>query len=227
MTTSLRLMTRTGKIARLPREIRDQLNRRLRDGETGKKLVRWLNSSPKVKAVLKAEFGGRPINEPNLTEWKKGGYREWLDQQAAKEFVPQLADEANELQEKANGPPLTDQMAVWLAARLMVVVRRLAVAALDDAAKWKLLHEAAADIVAFRKGDHSGLRLKLDRELLELDRERLAQKDQEMKLAEQGFQRGTVEAVTRSARKKGDGKVDLAAVLAKIDEHLAGGKSRG
>jgi hypothetical protein len=28
-------MTRTGKIARLPREVRDQLNRRLRDGQKG------------------------------------------------------------------------------------------------------------------------------------------------------------------------------------------------
>ncbi|MGD0652334.1 MAG: hypothetical protein ABSA97_14550 [Verrucomicrobiia bacterium] len=165
-------MTRNGKIARLPREVREQLNRRLDDGEKGRKLVRWLNSLPPVQTVLKAEFGGRSINEPNLTEWKKGGYREWLDQQEAKELVPLLADEADELNH-ATGPPLTDRMAVWLAARLMVVVRRLAVADLDDAAKWKLLHEAAADIVAFRKGDHSGERLKLDRELLELDRERL------------------------------------------------------
>ena len=112
------------------------------------------------------------INEPNLTEWKKGGYREWLGQQEAKEFVPLLAKEADELN-AMTGPLLTDQMAVWLAARLMVVLRRLAVADLDDAAKWKLLHETAADIAAFRKGDHSGERLKLDRESLELDRDRL------------------------------------------------------
>jgi hypothetical protein len=165
-------MTRTGKIARLPREVREELNRRLGDGEKGKKLVTWLNSLPEVQVVLKTEFDGRPINEPNLTEWKKGGYREWLDQQEAKDLVPLLADEADELN-PATGPPLTDRMAVWLAARLMVVVRRLAVADPGDAAKWKLLHETAADIVAFRKGDHSGQRLKLDRELLELDRDRI------------------------------------------------------
>jgi hypothetical protein len=192
-------MTRTGKIARLPRDIRNQLNHRLSDGEKGKKLLGWLNSLPEAQAVLKAEFGGRPINEPNLTEWKKGGYREWLDQQQAKELVPLLADEADELN-PATGPPLTDRMAVWLAARLMVVVRRLAVADLDDAAKWKLLHETAADIAAFRKGDHSSQRLKLDRELLELDREQLAQKDQEIKLDRQKFHHQTIEAVTKAAR---------------------------
>ena len=32
-------MTRNGKIARLPRLIRDELNRRLRDGELGKDVV--------------------------------------------------------------------------------------------------------------------------------------------------------------------------------------------
>jgi hypothetical protein len=37
-------MTRTGKIARLPRELRDELNRRLREGEPGIRLVEWLNS---------------------------------------------------------------------------------------------------------------------------------------------------------------------------------------
>ena len=35
-------MTRNGKIARLPREIRDELNRRLDDGGQGKDLVEWL-----------------------------------------------------------------------------------------------------------------------------------------------------------------------------------------
>jgi len=36
-------MTRNGKIARLPRAIRDSLNQRLHDGETGRHLVRWLS----------------------------------------------------------------------------------------------------------------------------------------------------------------------------------------
>ena len=85
-----------------------------------------------------------------------------------------MAAEADELNILCGLPvPLTDRMAVWLLARLMVVVRRLAATDLDDAAKYKLLHEAAADFAAFRKGDHSRQRLKLDREFLELDRQRL------------------------------------------------------
>lgn len=42
-----------GKIARLPRDVRDQLNRRLENGEGGASLVAWLNSLPGVKKALK------------------------------------------------------------------------------------------------------------------------------------------------------------------------------
>src|SRR6266446_6933011 len=57
------IMSHKGKIARLPLAIREQLNRRLQDGEIGRDLVVWLNSAPEVQAVLKAEFGERPVNE--------------------------------------------------------------------------------------------------------------------------------------------------------------------
>ena len=45
-------MARIGKIARLPRAVRIQLNFRLQDGEEGKQIVQWLNSLPHVKRVL-------------------------------------------------------------------------------------------------------------------------------------------------------------------------------
>ena len=67
----------TGKIARLPREIREQLNQRLEDGEPGNRLVAWLNELPEVKALLAAEFGGAAIKEQNLSNWKQGGFRDW------------------------------------------------------------------------------------------------------------------------------------------------------
>ncbi len=36
-------MARTGKIARLPRALREELNRHLDEGEAGVDLVAWLN----------------------------------------------------------------------------------------------------------------------------------------------------------------------------------------
>ncbi len=67
-------MTRIGKIARLPHALRETLNRRLQDGEPGTELVAWLNGLPAVKQALAKDFGGRPITEQNLSEWRQRGY---------------------------------------------------------------------------------------------------------------------------------------------------------
>jgi len=69
-------MTRRGKIARLPLAIREMVNRRLENGVEGKQIVGWLNSLPKVRALLAAEFDGQPVNEPNLSHWKTGLLRQ-------------------------------------------------------------------------------------------------------------------------------------------------------
>jgi len=43
--------TRIGKIGRLPRQVREELNRRLLEGEPGITLVDWLNGLPAVQAA--------------------------------------------------------------------------------------------------------------------------------------------------------------------------------
>ena len=69
--------TRIGKIARLPKDLREQLNRRLQDGEPGKRLLDWLNALPRIQEILAAQFGGRSITKQNLSEWRRGGYLDW------------------------------------------------------------------------------------------------------------------------------------------------------
>jgi hypothetical protein len=54
--------------------VREELNQRLRDGESGKGLVEWINDLPEVKTALQREFGGRPIREQSISEWKQGGF---------------------------------------------------------------------------------------------------------------------------------------------------------
>jgi hypothetical protein len=174
-------MTRTGKIARLPREIRNQLNRRLEDGQPGVQLVTWLNSLPEVQAVLKAEFEERPISEQNLSEWKTGGYRDWVLQQETIELVRHMDADSDELSQ-ASKIRLTDLLAQRLAARYVLVARKLNQPNGDGELDPKLLRELCGDIVALRKGDHSAERLKLERERLEFDREQLR------KLREEDFQ---------------------------------------
>ena len=161
-------ITRNGKIARLPKAIRDELNRRLSDGEPGTELVQWLNGLPAVQRVVDAEFGGRPVREQNLSEWRQGGYEDWLRQQEALELVRHLSAEADDLKVAA-GEPLSDKLGLWLAARYAAATRQLANengGELD----WQRLRELCSDVVALRRGDHSAARLKIEQE--RLDRER-------------------------------------------------------
>jgi hypothetical protein len=77
----LKVHSHTGKIGRLPYEIRSQLGGGIHDGIPGVRLVTWLNSLPEVQAILQQEFGGQPINEQNLSKWKVRGYPDWLQEQ--------------------------------------------------------------------------------------------------------------------------------------------------
>ncbi len=85
-------MSRNGKIAHLPRAIRDQLNQRLDDGQEAKELAAWLNSLPEVQAVLTTHFERRPINEVNLSQWKQGGFVNWQSLQQRREWLARLIE---------------------------------------------------------------------------------------------------------------------------------------
>lgn len=159
--------TRTGKIARLPRAVRQELNRRLQNSEQGKKLVAWLNALPEVQAIVAAEFGGKAIREQNLSEWKQGGYRDWQAQQEALEIAGRLGEDAAEWDAEGRAP-LTDTLTHWLAARYAVATRRLAETGGREG--WRLFREMCGDVVELRKGDHSAERLRIERERLELEK---------------------------------------------------------
>jgi hypothetical protein len=169
------IMTCTGKIARLPYEIRDQLNRRLRDGEPGRQLVAWLNGQPEVQRVLATGFGGRPINEPNLCAWKAGGYQSWLAQQEALTQACELPPQAAELTAAANGQ-VTTQLATVLAVRYATeLMRWKGEASGEFSSKLRALRGLSESVTQLRRGVHEGDRLKLQHEQLEWQREKMAQ----------------------------------------------------
>ncbi len=167
-------MTRTGKIARLPRDLRHQLNRRLQDGEPGTRLVEWLNSLPETQKLLAEDFGGREISEQNLSEWKQGGYQDWLARQETLACARELAGDAEELAEAADGS-LADHLAVVLSARYAALVSGWD-GEMNDAfrRKTRALRALCQDVVELRRGDHCAERLRLD-----LDRFAEANKDAE------------------------------------------------
>src|SRR6266436_7756942 len=173
-------LTRNGKIARLPLAVREELNRRLDEGEQGKKLVAWLNELPAVQAIVATEFGGKPIREQNLSEWKRRGYRDWLAKQEALEIAERLREDAKEWSAEGR-PALTDTLAFWLVARYALATRR--VAETGGREGWRLLREMCGDIVELRKGDHTAERLQIERERLQLEKDK-AEKWTDEKLEE-------------------------------------------
>jgi hypothetical protein len=165
-------MTRKGKIARLSREVRDELNRRLQDGEPGVRLVAWLNGLPETQKILQSEFAGRPISKQNLCEWKAGGYPEWLARQEMLAQARELAADAKELTAATEGR-LTDHLATVLAARYAAAMAGWDGEANEDfRRKLRVLRSLCQDIVELRRGDHSGARLNMEQERLGREREK-------------------------------------------------------
>jgi hypothetical protein len=106
---NLKIGSHTGKIGRLPREIRNQLGQALHHGVPAVRLVAWLNSLPEVQAILARDFGGQPINNQNLSKWKVRGYPDWLQEQAFMQGMRQFSAKQFEAMnpEAASQTPLT------------------------------------------------------------------------------------------------------------------------
>jgi hypothetical protein len=65
---------RTGKVACLPHEIREQINRMLQNGVPYRRIIEKLHE-PGVTPLP------HEISENNLSDWKDGGYQDWLKDQ--------------------------------------------------------------------------------------------------------------------------------------------------
>ena len=165
-------MTRNGKIARLPCVIRKLLNRRLRDGECGSKLVVWLNGLPAVQENLRQNFGGRAISEQNLSEWKQGGYQEWLQQEEAREWVRSLSEDSEALEDEAGDLSVADLLSAPLAVAIGRQLQNAGTAPADDPAHARVLLELARELAQLRRLDHSRDRLRIERERWEVEQEK-------------------------------------------------------
>jgi hypothetical protein len=86
-----------GKIARLPDDIREQLNQRLLDGQSASTILPWLNSLAPVKDVLATQFAGEPVTAQNLSNWRIGGFQHWLRDQRELCQIKKFGDDAASL----------------------------------------------------------------------------------------------------------------------------------
>jgi hypothetical protein len=94
---------RNGKIAHLPRPLRDRICQRIYENASLTQLAEALNQIPEVQAVLANHFNAKPISQQNLSEWKAGGYRDWLLKRQLLENKTESVADARQLAQTAHG----------------------------------------------------------------------------------------------------------------------------
>jgi hypothetical protein len=73
--TPVTMSRRNGKVARLPKATRDQINTMIQDGATYLQIIERIGPE------------GAGLTETNLSNWRNGGYIDWLHEQALAERV--------------------------------------------------------------------------------------------------------------------------------------------
>ena len=198
------MVTRVGKIARLPLAIRDELNARLLEGESGTKILPWLNSLEVVKKVLGEDFEGLAVNDANLSDWRHGGYQDWLKKRDRLEHTRELAQMSAKLA-KANGGNLTEGASTILGGKILELlegISDLGQVATDGTPEQLREHMSAmADAVVnltlgvsrLRQGDQANASLKLNKA-------RLAQSGEALKLEREKFELLLLKGLTDMAK---------------------------
>jgi hypothetical protein len=97
---------RNGKIARLPKESRDRVNVMILDGVSYREIIERLGPE------------GVGLNEQNLTNWKQGGYQDWLADQERNQALVLRRDSALALLDKNAGGTVQDAGRTVAAAHL-------------------------------------------------------------------------------------------------------------
>ncbi len=154
-------MSRTGKIARMAKRVRDELNERLREGAGGPEVLEWLNGLPEVQSLLAKQFEGKAVTPQNLSDWRTGGYEDWLETQARGEMVERVQAQAADL---ARTTPVTDGVSGLLAAELARMTVTMLREAPDSQERWERLRGLIKELKELRTADQRAVVTKLKQE---------------------------------------------------------------
>ena len=125
------------------------------------------NELPDVKRTLRRGFWrARNQRAEFVRTGKQGGYRDWEARQETIWQARELAADAKEISEAAEGS-LADHLAMTLTARYAGMLSGWDGETNDEfRRKLRALRSLSQDIVELRRGDHSAARLKLEQEQL-------------------------------------------------------------
>lgn len=187
------MSARSGKIARMPSSIREQVNQRLQDGEPGSKIIAWLHTLPEVLAVLDEQFAEEPVSPQNLSEWRKGGYQDWLGRRERVSALKTLSDYSINLARAAGGT-ISEGAAAIAGGRILELLEQTADTAnatVDENGETQFpLGDVVTALVALRRAEIA--QRKVDQNTVVL-----SQRDRQLALEEKKFQRTTAELFIR------------------------------
>src|SRR4051812_19881352 len=144
------MKTRTGKIARLPKGIRDELNGRMENGEQGPKLLGWLNELAETKELLAEQFAGQAITKSNLSDWRLGGYQDWLRLKMREERIQRIAESGGSLCKREGDEDLFENFARVAVAEMMVDMDELD--ELRGEERWQRLRGVTRELARLQNG---------------------------------------------------------------------------
>jgi len=174
-----------GKIGSLPAALREEVNRRLHDGQVGREICEWLNGLPEVLVILDERWAEQPITPQNLSEWKSGGYQIWLRNRQKGEHLRKLTDWAYTLTDQVSVEKLTGAAQAIMAGNLLEVMETM------DSEEAMGLIEALAGVTLSVDRTQKN---EIARSKLELTKEQIALRKQEVALSREKFE---VLAVTK------------------------------
>jgi hypothetical protein len=169
--------THKGKIGRLPKPIRDELNHRLDEGELGGNILKWLNALPAVMVMLAVGFGGGQISAQNLSNWRMGGHQHWLKQQERRNLVRERTENAEELATDTGGVELGNHLLAVLAAELAASTRDALATITDPTERCVRQQEYLETLARVRRQDYLAGRLAIERERRARERFKEKKKD--------------------------------------------------
>ena len=108
---------RRGKIARLPKSARDQINQMLRDGASYQRILATLHANPELSSLQ--------ISEHSLSRWKQGGYQDWLARQEWREDAREIQTESLELLDDSRNSRFHEVSLQVAAMRIFELLQRL------------------------------------------------------------------------------------------------------
>ena len=156
--------TRTGKIARLPKDTREEINIRLENGESGPQILEWLNHDLTAQSVLADHFVNPQVSEQNLSEWRQGGYQDWLRQQQTLALASQFVENSRELSDQLGHERLPDRFATLLAAEFINLAQTMLDEPQDTKQRWDCLCEINAQLSRLRRDDHRATQTAIQKE---------------------------------------------------------------